>query len=198
MNVVLQYDLPDARSAPSSASVDRLRSRREPRGKSARGAAETFADVVALWPTPEPRSPASAPNRASPRLRHRVSRFPSARRRRCSFASISASRRSGLDPVVRLHRDQRRRYDNALIPVTGQQPVNYAAARASFVAEAEPPATFTEPRRHLTQDLGTVLENPALSYFAAAATLHYCNTYCRLVHVHPTKVISSIRSVPHA
>ena len=67
------------------------------------------------------------------------------------------------------------------MPVTGQQPVKSVAARASFVAEAEPPATFTEPRRHLAQDLGTVLENPELSYFAAAATLRYRNTYGRLV-----------------
>ena len=92
-----------------------------------------------------------------------------------------------LDPVTRLHRDQRRRYDNALMPVTGQQPVKSVAARSSFVAEAEPPATFTEPRHHLVQDLGTVLENPELSYVAPSTTLRYRNTYRRLVHVQSDK-----------
>ena len=57
------------------------------------------------------------------------------------------------------------------MPVTGQQPVKSVAARPSFVAEAEPPATFTEPRHHLTQNLGTVLENPELSYFAVFAPM---------------------------
>src|SRR5262249_12367323 len=92
-----------------------------------------------------------------------------------------------LDPVARLHRDQRRRYDNALLPVTGQQPVKSVAARSGLVAEVEPPATFTDPRRQLAQDLGTVLENPELSYFAPAATLSYRNTYRRLVHVQSDK-----------
>src|SRR3954466_464978 len=92
-----------------------------------------------------------------------------------------------LNPVARLHWDQRRRYDNALMPVTGQQPVKSVAARSSLIAEAEPPATFTEPRYYLVQDLGTVLENPELSYFAAAVTLRYRNTYRRLVHVQSDK-----------
>ena len=73
------------------------------------------------------------------------------------------------------------------MPVTGQQPVKSVAARASFVAEAEPPTAFTEPRHHLAQDLGTVLENPELSYVAASATLRYRNTYRRLVHVQSDK-----------
>src|SRR5258708_17913658 len=98
-----------------------------------------------------------------------------------------------LDPVARFHRDQRRRYHNALMPVTGQQPAKSVAARAGFVAEAEPPAAFTEPRHHLAQDLGTVLENPELSYFAAATALPYRTTYRCLVHVQSDKMISSIR-----
>src|SRR3954454_8805394 len=73
------------------------------------------------------------------------------------------------------------------MPVTGQQPVKSVAARSSLIAEAEPPAIFTEPRYHLVQDLGTVLENPELSYFAASATLRYRNTYRRLVHVQSDK-----------
>src|SRR3954447_15141308 len=73
------------------------------------------------------------------------------------------------------------------MPVTGQQSMKSIAARSSLIAEAEPPATFTEPRRQLAQDLGTVLENPELSYFAAAATLRYRNTYRRLVHVQSDK-----------
>src|SRR3954469_19000051 len=92
-----------------------------------------------------------------------------------------------LNPVARLHRDQRWRYDTALMPVTGQQPVKSVATRSSFVAEAEPPASFTEPQHQLAQDLGTVLENPELSYFAAALTLRYRNTYRRLVHVQSDK-----------
>ena len=62
----------------------------------------------------------------------------------------------------------------------GELTINAMAARASFVAEAEPSATFTEPQRHPAQDLGTVLENPELPYFAATATLRYRNTYRRL------------------
>src|SRR6476660_5668820 len=73
------------------------------------------------------------------------------------------------------------------MPVTGQQPVKSVAARASFVAEAEPPTAFTEPRHHLTQDLARVLENSELSYVAASATLRYRNTYRRLVHVQSDK-----------
>src|SRR4051794_5020885 len=73
------------------------------------------------------------------------------------------------------------------MPVTGQQSMKSIAARSSLVAEAEPPATFTEPRRQLAQDLGTVLENPELSYFTAAATLRYRNTYRGLVHVQSNK-----------
>src|SRR5437868_13345077 len=65
--------------------------------------------------------------------------------------------------------------------------MNSVAARASFVAEAEPPTALTQPRHHLPQDLGAVLENPELSYFTAARTLRYRNTYRRLVHVQSDK-----------
>src|SRR5207342_1476829 len=46
---------------------------------------------------------------------------------------------------------------------------------------------LTEPRHHLVQDLGTVLENPELSYVAPSTTLRYRNTYRRLVHVQSDK-----------
>jgi len=50
-------------------------------------------------------------------------------------------------------------------------------------AQAEPPTALTQPRHHLPQDLGAVLDNPELSYFTAARTLRDRNTYRRLVHV---------------
>src|SRR6266446_7913956 len=80
---------------------------------------------------------------------------------RCSFASISASRRSVFtrSPALTGINDG----------ATTTQ--SCPTAWAGLIAEAQATPRFAQPRRQLRQNLGTVLENPELADLAAAATL---------------------------
>jgi hypothetical protein len=88
-----------------------------------------------------------------------------------------------LDPVARLHRDQRRRHHDAVVPATGEQTVKPISARTGFVAEAEATATLADPSRHPAQDVGAVLEHSDLPDLPVAAALGHGHANRRLVHV---------------
>ena len=103
-----------------------------------------------------------------------------------------------LDPVTRLHRDQRRRHDDAVVPATGQQTLKPIPARTGFIAEAQPAVALVEPGRQFAQDVRAVLENPDLPNLAAAPALGNCYANRRFVHIQPDirDIVHSAR--PHA
>src|SRR6202035_5685296 len=157
-------------------------SRREPRGKSGRDAAESLADVAAPSTALAPLSPARAPDRASLHEQRRVSRSASVRRH--DAASPASKRHAiGLDPVARLHRNQRWCHHDAVVPQPGQQTVKSISTRTGFVAEVEATPMLAKPSNHFAQDVGAVLEYANLSYLPTAAALGNRHANRRLVHI---------------
>src|SRR3954452_9748265 len=75
----------------------------------------------------------------------------------------------GLDPVARLHRNQRWCHHDAVVPQTGQQTVKSISARTGFVAEVEAKPLLTKRSYHFAQDFGTVLDYANAAYLSAAA-----------------------------
>jgi hypothetical protein len=64
----------------------------------------------------------------------------------------------GLDPVARLHRNQRWCHHDAVVPQPGQQTVKSISTRTGFVAEVEATPMLAKPSNHFAQDVGAVLE----------------------------------------
>src|ERR1700730_6644428 len=126
-------------------------SRREPRGKSGRDAAESLADVAA---------PSTALAPLSPRAHQIAHRFMSSvgYPDRRQFAGTMQLRQHqsvtaiGLDPVARLHRNQRWCHHDAVVPQPGQQTVKSISARTGFVAEVEATPMLAKPSNHFAQD----------------------------------------------
>jgi hypothetical protein len=90
-----------------------------------------------------------------------------------------------LHPIARFPRDQRQCHYDAVMPATGQPPVQAITAGAGFVTEAQATAPLGQPCRQFRQNHGTVRENPDLADLAAAAAFGNCDGDRRLVHIQP-------------
>lgn len=92
-----------------------------------------------------------------------------------------------LDPVARLHRDQRGGHHDTRMPAPGQQSMKPVAARARLVAEVQLSTAPGKPRRHFDQDVRAVLEDADLPDLAASSAFRYRDVNRRFVHVQSDK-----------
>src|SRR5437764_8886851 len=84
------------------------------------------------------------------------------------------------------------------MPATGQKPMKSIPTRAGFVAESKPRPAPGETRRHLDQNLGTVLKNPELPNPSTASTFGHRRADGRLVHVQSDICDIFHQARPHA
>ncbi|AIB13258.1 hypothetical protein ABAZ39_14950 (plasmid) [Azospirillum argentinense] len=73
----------------------------------------------------------------------------------------------GFHPVADLHRDQRRRHHDAVVPQVGQLPMQTVATGTGLVAEAQPPATLGQLFRQLGDLLRRVADASQLPHLTA-------------------------------
>src|SRR3954451_447276 len=71
----------------------------------------------------------------------------------------------------------------AIRALVDDEPMKSIPTRAGFVAETKPRPAPGETRRHLDQNLGTVLKNPELPNPSTASTFGHRRADGRLVHV---------------